>query len=128
MLALATPKISSLTAKEMPQVPTRARGRGLETANCVGDEELCPIRIPINWGTPPLKFPLYLLFRPKGGRKTINFFSHFHGLVPDANYNHLESFVKLGTHCEPHRGEMSHICDISVLRVKNCQGDWERSV
>ena len=28
-----------------------------------------------------------------------NFFSHFHELVPDANYKHLESFVKLGTHC-----------------------------
>ena len=24
----------------------------------------------------------------------------------------------LGTHFEPHRGQMSHICDISALRVK----------
>ena len=59
-------------------------------------------------GHPPLKLPPYSLFRPKGGRKTINFFSHFHGLVPDANYEHLESFVKLGTQSEPRRGEMSH--------------------
>ena len=28
--------------------------------------------------------------------------------MPDANYKHLESFVKLGTHFEPRRGEMSH--------------------
>ena len=40
-----------------------------------------------------------------------------HGLVPDANYKHLESFVKLGTHCEPCSGEMSHINDISRPRV-----------
>ena len=44
--------------------------------------------------------------------------SHFHGLVPDANSEQLESFVKLGTHCEPRRGELSYICDISILRVK----------
>ena len=41
--------------------------------------------------------------------------SHFHGLVPDANSEQLESFVKLGTHCEPRRGELSYI---SILRVK----------
>ena len=50
---------------------------------------LCPLPTPINGGTRPLKFPPYLLFRPKGGRKTINCFSHFHGLVPDTNYKHL---------------------------------------
>ena len=37
--------------------------------------------------------------------------------MPDTNYKHLESFVKLGTHFEPRRGEMSYICDISLLMV-----------
>ena len=41
-------------------------------------------------GTSPLKFPPYSLFRPKGGQKTINVFRHFHGLIPDTNYKHLE--------------------------------------
>ena len=50
--------------------------------------------------------------------QALNIFSNFHGFMPDANYKHLESFVKLGTHSEPRRGEMSHICDISLLRVK----------
>ena len=45
-------------------------------------------------GTPPLKFLPYSLFRPKGGRKTINFFTHFHGFVPG---QHLECFVMLRT-------------------------------
>ena len=39
--------------------------------------------------------------------------------MPDANYKHLESFVKLGTHFEPRRGEMSHTCDISLVRVND---------
>ena len=39
-------------------------------------------------------------------------FSHFHGLVPDTNYKHLECSVMLGTHSEPRRGEMSHIYNI----------------
>ena len=73
---------------------------------------------PTNGGTPPLKLPPYSLFRPKGSRKTINIFSHFHGLVPDTNYKHLECFVMLGTHSEQRRGQMLHICDISALRVK----------
>ena len=37
--------------------------------------------------------------------------------MPDANYKHLENFIRLGTHSEPRRGEMSHICDISFPRV-----------
>ena len=37
--------------------------------------------------------------------------------MPDINYKDLEGFEMLGTHSEPHRGEMSHICDITVLRV-----------
>ena len=36
--------------------------------------------------------------------------------VPDTNYKHLEFFVMLGTHFEPRRGQMSHICEISPLR------------
>ena len=41
------------------------------------------------------------------------------GLVPDINYKELEGFIMLGTHSEPRRGETSHTCDISVLRVNN---------
>ena len=91
-----------------PQIAWAARG-------------LRPLPTPINGGgggAPPLKFPPYSLFRPKGGRKTINFFTHFHGFVPDTNYKHLECFVMLGTLSEPRTGQMSHICDISTLRVK----------
>ena len=77
------------------------------------------LRTTINGGTPPLEFPPYSSCRPKGSRKTINFLGHFHGLVPDTNYEHLESFVMIGTHSEPRRGEMSLTCDISLLRVKN---------
>ena len=76
-----------------------------------------PFRTPVNGGTPPLKFPPYSLFRPKGGQKTINFLNHFYGFVPDTNYKHFECFVMLGTLSEPRRGQMSHICDISALRV-----------
>ena len=84
------------------RVYSKENARGLHT-----------LRTTINRETPPLKFLLYLLFRPKGGRKTINVFSCFNGLVPDTNYKHLENFVMLGTHFEPRRGKMSHICDIS---------------
>ena len=42
--------------------------------------------------------------------------------MPDINYKDLEGFVMLGTHSEPCSGEMSHICDISVLRVKEALG------
>ena len=77
-----------------------------ELPNCMGGE-----------GLRPLWFPPYSLFRPKDGRKTINFFTRFNGLVPDTNYKHLECFVMLGTHSKPRRGQMSHICDISALRV-----------
>ena len=55
--------------------------------------------------------------RERAAKKTINVFSHFHGLIPDTNYKHLECFVMLGTHSKLHRGQMSHICDISPLRV-----------
>ena len=65
---------------------------------------------------PPLQFHPCSIFRAKGGQKTINY---FHGLIPDTNYKHFECFVMLGTHSEPHRGQMSHIhvCDISALRI-----------
>ena len=35
----------------------------------------------INVGTAPLKFSPYFVFRAKGGRKTIDFFSHFLWLI-----------------------------------------------
>ena len=92
-------------------------GRVTETRICVGGEGAQPPLNPHQRGTPPLKSTPYSLFMPNGGWKTVNFFSHFHGLVPDTNCNHLECFVMLGTHSQPRRGEMSHICDISPLRV-----------
>ena len=78
---------------------------------------VCPLRTPINGGTPPFKIPPYSLFRPNGSQKSSKFFSHFYGLVPDTNYKNLEGFVMLVTHSEPRRSETSHICDISPLRV-----------
>ena len=93
-VAPATPTISGFTARKMPQVPTRARGRGRKMQNSSAAWGLCPLRSPaLTGGHPPLKFPPSLLFRPKGGQKTINFFSHVHQLVPDAHHNHLDSFV-----------------------------------
>ena len=56
--------------------------------------------------------------RAKDDQKTINLLSHFHGLIPDTNYKHLECFIMLGTHFETHRCQMSHICDFSALSVK----------
>ena len=116
MLATATPTISGFTATEMSQLPTRLRdhripklrGRRGGTA---------PFEPLLNGGTPPLKSPPYSIFRTEDSRKTINVFSHFHGLIPDTNYKHLECFVMLGTQSELRRGQMSHICDISPLRV-----------
>ena len=56
--------------------------------------------------------------RVKDDQKTVNLLSHFHGLIPDTNYKHLECFIMLGTHFETRRCQMSHICDISALSVK----------
>ena len=118
MLAPATPTISSFTVREMSQLPTRLCGRSNWNCKLHGRRGAQPLQTTINRGTSPLKFPPYLLFTPKGSRKTINVFSHFHGLIPDTKYKHLECFVMLGTHSELRKGQMSHICDISTLRVK----------
>ena len=121
MLVSATPTISGFTAREMPQVPTRACGRGHRNHNLPGRRGgTAPFEPPSTGVHPPLKFPPYSLFRPKGSRKSSDFLSHFHGLVPDINYKYLEGFVMLGTHSKPRRGETSHIYDISVLRVNTC--------
>ena len=90
-----------------------------ESPNCVGGGGFAPFEPPLTGGHPALKFPPYSICRAKRGRKTINVFSHFHGLIPDTNYRHLECFVMLGTLSKLRRGQMSHICDISPLRVNN---------
>ena len=73
MLAPATLKTSGFTAREMPQVPSRACGRGHWNHKLRGRRgNKAPFWTPINGGTPPLKFPPCSLFRPKGSRKTIN--------------------------------------------------------
>ena len=99
---------SASTGSLEPQFAWAARG-------------LHPLRTPINEGKRPLKFLPQSLFRPKGGRKTINFLDKIRGLVPHTNCKHLESYIMLGTHSKPCRGEMSHICDISLLRVNEYQ-------
>ena len=115
------PRFRVLQQGKCLSYPPERVGGVTKTTNCVGG---FPFEPPSTGGHPPLQFPPYSLFRPKGSRKTINLFSHFHGLVPDTNYKHLECFVMLGTHSEPHRGQMSHICDISPLRVnKTCVGN-----
>ena len=91
----------------------------IETANRVGGEVCALFELPFNGGTPLLIFPRTCYFAQRAAVKPSIFFSHFHGLLPDAKHKHLESFVKLGTHCEPRGGEMSHICDIGVLMVNS---------
>ena len=109
MLAPATPTILDFTAWKMSQLLSE------DPNYCVcGGGGQSPLRTLINEGTPTF---VYLLFRPKGGLKAINDFSHFCGLIPDTHSKHLECFVKIGTHSELHRGQMSHICDISPPRV-----------
>ena len=36
-------------------------------------------------------------------------------LIPDANCKHLECIIMLGTHSEPHRGQMSHMYTFSGI-------------
>ena len=43
------------------------------------------------------------------------------------NYKLLECFVTLGTHSQLRRGRMSHICDISPLKVKHRLKLWNYS-
>ena len=99
--------------------PPDCIGGVTESPKCMGSKGAQPPCNP-HWqeGTTLLKFPSCSTFRGKGGQKTINVFSHFHGLIPNTNYKHLECFIMLGTHSKLCRGQMSHICDISPLRVK----------
>ena len=79
-----------------PRFRVLQRGKCLSyPPDCVGGEGAA---LPSN---PHFKFSPYSLFRAKGSRNTINIFSHFHGLVPDTNYKHLECFIMLGTHSKP---------------------------
>ena len=107
MLAPATPTISGFTAKEMSQLPTRLRGQWGGTA---------PFEPPLTRRHPPFKIPPVLIIWSKGRPKK-PFLNHFHVLIPDANCTYLECIVMLGTHSKLHSGQMSHICDISPLRI-----------
>ena len=111
------PRFRVLQQGKCLSYPPDCVGGFTETPNCVGGEGTSPFEPPLMGGHPPLKFPPYSLFRPNGGRKTIIFLSHFHGLVSDTNYKHLECFIMLGTLSETRRDQMSHICDISALKV-----------
>ena len=100
-----------------------ARFRVLQQGKCLSYPPDCvggslKLRNTINGGTPPLKFPPLLIIYAKGRPKNHQLFYPFHGFVPDTNYKHLECFIMLGTLSKPRRGQMSHICDISALRVK----------
>ena len=117
MFTTATPMISGFTARKMPHIPTRVHEQGHSNHKLPGWQGGHASLKPSLMGDTAFKIPQYSLFRPKSGQKTTKFFSHFHCLVPDTNNKHLECFVMLGTHSEPCRGQMSHICDISPLRV-----------
>ena len=74
------PRFRVLQQGKCLRYPPECVGGATGTTNCVGNKGLCPLRTPVNRGTPPLKFPRYSLFSPKGGRKTINFLPIFMGL------------------------------------------------
>ena len=100
---LATPTISGFTAREMSRLPTRLRGRGHQIPNCVGHSL---------YNSP------CLIFRAKGSRKTINLFLQFSWSYP---WYQLHTFGVLHNARNTVRtawGQMSHICDISPLRIK----------
>ena len=72
------------TACLLQLYPPDCVGGVTETPNCMGGEGAVLLSNPPLTGEhPPLKHPTYLLFRSKGGRKIINFCSHFYGLLPD---------------------------------------------
>ena len=66
------PRFQVLQQGKCLRYPPEHVGGVTETANCVGDEGMHVLEPPLTAGHPPLKFPPYLLFRPNGGRKTIN--------------------------------------------------------
>ena len=74
------PRFRVLQQGKCLRYPPERVGGVTETTNCVGGEGLRPLAAPVNGGHPPLKFPPYSLFRPKGGQKTINFLPTFMGL------------------------------------------------
>ena len=79
-----------------------------------------PFEPPLTGGHPPLKFLHTHYLGQRGAEKPSTSLAIFMGLSLIPIYKHLECFVMLGTHSEPHRGQMSHIyivCDISPLRV-----------
>ena len=90
MLAPGTPTMSGSTAREIPQEPTRARGQSHWNYKLRGQQGACtPFEPPLTGGHLCLTPIIY------------------------------KSFIMPGTHSEPHRGQMSHICDINLLRVKS---------
>ena len=99
--------------------PPERMGGVTKTTICMGGKGAAPPSNPHQQGDSPLEnSPCTRYLGQRVAEKSSNCFSHFHGLVPHINYKDLEGFVMLGTHSEPRRGETSHICDISVPRVK----------
>ena len=74
------PRFRVLQQGKCLMYPPERVGGVTETTNCVGGEWLRPLPTPVNGRHPPLKFPRYSLFSPKGGRKSINFLPIFMGL------------------------------------------------
>ena len=77
--------ISGFKAREMPQLPTT--GVGVVTETTIFEPQLTGV-------TPfPLNFSHSRYLGQRAAEKPLTFLSHFQGLVPDTNYEHLESFV-----------------------------------
>ena len=108
MLAPATPTISGFTAKEMPQVPTRARGRGHRNHKLRGRSGGCAPFEPTLTGGHPFKIPPRIRYLGQRGAENHQLFKLFSWAC--APYP-LQCFVMLGTHSEPR----SHIYVTSAL-------------
>ena len=102
--------------------PPDCVGRVTETPNCVGSEGMCLLQTPIDRGNPfKIPPPPSSIFIPKCHQ----LFSHFHGLITENNYEHIECFVMLQTHSKYIRVEpWSTIlyADDPLWDGQNCNG------
>ena len=109
------PRFRVLQQGKCLSYPSERVGGVTETTNCVGGEGCAPFKPALKSPPPNPPPPRTRYLGQRAAKKP----STFYGLVPDTNYKHLECFIMLGTHSEPRGGQMSHICDISPLRVNN---------
>ena len=90
-------------------------GRVNEPPIALAARGLCPLRTPINRGTTPFKIPHppYLLFRQNGSRIPSKFLAFFHEFIHAPSISSASNTIWTTSG----RGQMSHICNISALRV-----------